>query len=105
MESTITATEARVRFGELLRRVTERGETIIVERAGKPQAVVVSVDEYRRLQAGQEQTPTWREKLRRTHDLIRAERGDQELHPPVDELIRQMREERDAQLVKDLPRR
>lgn len=105
MESTVSATEARVHFGGVLRRVAEQGETIIVERAGKPQAVLISVAEYQRLQAGQVTTPTWREKLRRTHDLVRAERGDQELHPPVDELIREMREERDAQLVEHLPRR
>lgn len=105
MESTVSATEARVHFGGVLRRVAEQGETIIVERAGKPQVVLISVDEYQRLQAGQVKTPTWREKLRRTHDLIRAERGDQEIYPPVDDLIREMREERDAQLVENLPRR
>ncbi len=47
--STITATEARVRFGTLLRRVAEGGETIIVERGGQPQVVVLSVADYERL--------------------------------------------------------
>ena len=49
MERTMTATEARVRFGELLRAVAERGETVIVERHGKPTVAFVPVAEYERL--------------------------------------------------------
>jgi len=45
----MSATEARVRFGELLRAVTERGETVIVEHHGKPAVAFVSVAEYERL--------------------------------------------------------
>lgn len=62
MERTWTATEARVRFGELLRAVSERGETIIVERHGKPTVAFVSVAEYERLTGAA--FPTARDRLR-----------------------------------------
>lgn len=45
----ISATDARVRFGELLTAVKERGETVIVEKSGEPLAAVIPMAEYRRL--------------------------------------------------------
>ncbi len=45
----ISATMARVRFGELLDAVKERGETVIVEKSGEPLAAVIPISEYRRL--------------------------------------------------------
>ena len=41
MEQTMTATHARIHFGEVLRRVAKGGHRIIVERAGRPQAVIL----------------------------------------------------------------
>jgi prevent-host-death family protein len=97
MEQTMTATDARVRFGELMRLVTERGERVIVERAGQPQVVILSIVEYERLKA-QARREGWPELVRQAREQIRAELGDRELTPPED-IIRQMREERDAQLL------
>lgn len=51
MPTIVTATEARVRFGELFRRVCEERETYIVERAGGRQVVVLSIEEYEALVA------------------------------------------------------
>jgi len=51
MEQTMTATHARIHFGEVLRKVAKGGHRIIVERAGRPQAVMLSVSEYERLRA------------------------------------------------------
>ena len=45
----ISATTARVRFGELLDSVKDNGETVIVEKSGKPLAAVIPIAEYRRL--------------------------------------------------------
>ena len=45
-ESTISATEARVRFGELLLQVARDNRPVIVEKGGKPAAVVISVRVY-----------------------------------------------------------
>lgn len=46
MSATITATEAKNRFGEVIRRVYRDGETLIVERSGLPVVAIVPVQEY-----------------------------------------------------------
>lgn len=40
MKQTITATEARERFADLINRVMYRGEEFIVEKQGKPAALI-----------------------------------------------------------------
>lgn len=45
-ERRVSATEARVRFGELLDGVTARHDVVFLERAGKEVAVVVSVEDW-----------------------------------------------------------
>jgi len=47
----VTATELRVHLGEILRRVGHEGEPVVVERSGRPFAVLLSLAEYERLQA------------------------------------------------------
>ena len=101
MRRTVTATEAHVHFGELLRRVVEERTHVVVERAGKPLVVVLSIEEYERLQAGQPEAEDWRTLLAKTRELTRAEVGDSP-PLPVDDLIHEMREERDAQLLANL---
>lgn len=99
MEQVISATEARVRFGELLRRVVQSREAVIVERDGKPQVVVLSLEEYERLKAAQPRSD-WRQTMERAialADSIRASRCGRPL-PEPSEVIRQMREERNEQL-------
>ena len=49
MPTTMSATKARVRFGELLQIVNETNEPVTVEKNGKPAAVFVSPDLYRKL--------------------------------------------------------
>jgi prevent-host-death family protein len=51
MKGIVSATEARVRFGELLQRVSGDGEPVVVERGGRPMVVVLSVDAYARMEA------------------------------------------------------
>jgi prevent-host-death family protein len=94
---TMTATEARVHFGELMRRVVAEQTPIVVERGGKPQVVVLSIEEYKRLRAGQRQAD-WEELVDEARALVRADLKGRRL-PPADEIIRAMREERDAQLL------
>ncbi len=98
MKRVVTATEARIRFGELIRRVAENRESVIVERSGKPQAVVLSVSEYERLLEGQQDQNEWKSLVASARDQIRAELGDRKLMPP-EEVIAEMREERDEQLT------
>jgi prevent-host-death family protein len=98
MEQTISATLARVRFGELMRQVTESHEPIIVERDGKPHVVVLSVPEYERLIQGQQQQETWQELVAQAQTIIEAELEGRAL-PPPEEILRELREERDAQVM------
>ncbi len=96
MERVLNATEARVHFGELLRRVAERDETVVVERGGIPQAVVMSVADYHRLMA-RSTGGDWREAARAARERVKAELADAPA-PPPEELLRQSREDRDEQL-------
>jgi len=98
MNRTVSATEARIHFGELMRRVVESQEPIIVERGGKPHVVVLSIEKYEGLLAGQQEQENWRERVQQAREQIRTELGEREL-PPPEEVLRQMREERDAQLL------
>jgi prevent-host-death family protein len=98
MERKISATDARIRFGELMRHVVERQEPVVVERSGEPHVVVLSIDAYERLVAAQEEQEDWRELVSQAREQVRADLGDRELTPP-EEVLRQMREERDEQLA------
>jgi len=98
MERTISATHARVKFGELMRYVVDGDETVIVERDGVPQIAILSIDSYRQLKGDESPWVQWEANLRQLHERIRAELGDQHLPSSV-EIIRQMREERDEQLA------
>jgi prevent-host-death family protein len=99
MSKVMSATQARVHFGEVLRRV-ENNETITVERGGKPKAVILSIGEYQKLKSGDSSAPTWEEQLRRTQERFLREATNVEYD--VEENIRQMREERSDQLFDDL---
>jgi prevent-host-death family protein len=90
------ATEARVHFGELLRRVAEKEQIIIVERDGVPQAVILSMQEYQKLKEAQAKPSEWEDSLQRARQLsrrIQFRRQNQPFTPP-EEIIRQVREER-----------
>lgn len=54
MKRTISAGEARKRLGELLESVYYRGDEIIIERAGKPMAVVVPSSRYEAFERSQQ---------------------------------------------------
>ena len=101
MVRTVSATEARIHFGELLRRVVEEQTPVVVERGGKPQVVVLSIEEYDRLRRGNPEPHGWRAALARAHEQSRRGGGGR-LNPQTEEVIRQMREERDAQLLDNL---
>jgi prevent-host-death family protein len=97
MGRVVSATEARVRFGELMRQAVENHETIIVERGGRSHVVVISVEEYERLLKRQQQGD-WRELVRGARAQIQAELGDRTL-PRPEEILDQIREGRDEQLL------
>lgn len=99
MERVVTATEARVHFGEMIQRVINNQETIIVERSGEPQIVLLSLVQYQRLKAAEERAQVgWRQRVDEAREQIAHDLNGAELKPP-EEIIRRMREERDAQLM------
>jgi len=98
MGRVVSATQARIHFGELMRRVMETGEPTVVERAGEPVVAIIPLDEYERFLEAQKQQVDWKELVARARAQIRSELGEREMMPP-EELIRQMREERDAQIL------
>lgn len=100
MERVISATEARVRFGELMRKVVENQESVIVKRSGEPRIVVISVEEYERLKSGG-RGDDWAQALERAIRLatrIETRRGRPPMPPPED-VIRETREDRNEQLL------
>ncbi len=98
MQRAMSATEARVHFGELMRHVVEHQEPVVVEHGGKPHVVVISVEQYERLLAAQKEGEDWRELVRQAREQIQADLGERDLTPP-EEVLREMREERDARLA------
>jgi prevent-host-death family protein len=98
MGRTVSATEARVHFGELIRHAVESHEPIIVERGGKPHIVLLSISEYERLLRAQEKQEDWLVLVDKAREHIREQLGDRKL-PPPEEILQQIREERDAQLL------
>lgn len=98
MTKTMSATEARTHFGAVLRGVTERGETVIVERGGKPRAVVLSIDEYRRLQASDGPQEDWWSLVEQAQERFKREWGDRPM-PDIVQIINDAREERDAEIL------
>ena len=102
MHRVVTASEAREQFDELLQRVTEDGQPIVVAHEGKPQAVLISMAEYKRLggsPAGAKlELQEWLALADQVREQARIELAGRPL-PPPEEVIRQMREERDAELL------
>jgi len=98
MQKTISATQARIHFGEIMRQ-TKVGP-VIVERDGKAEVVVISKKAYDRLVAANTQNDL-QDKLEKLHNRIRIELAGRALPDPA-ELIRQGREERDEQLLNSL---
>ena len=97
MIRTVTATEARVNFGRIMRELSDSGQPIVVERSGDQAIVMLSIANYERLLSRANANTSWQEQLENVHNLAREELGDKQL-PDVVALIREMREERDRQL-------
>ncbi|MCS6938257.1 MAG: type II toxin-antitoxin system Phd/YefM family antitoxin [Roseiflexaceae bacterium] len=96
MTRVVSATQARIRFGELIRWVMETHQPVTVERDGEPCVVVLSVEAYRRLQEGQARS-SWQETLSQIRNFRTRWTGG--LSPSPEEVIQGEREERDAHLT------
>ena len=102
MSMRVSATHARMHFGELLRTVQEEGETIVVERGGHAAAVILPVAVFERM-GDEAESRDWRARIAALHRLWESDLGSHRL-PDAVELIRKSREERDAHLDEILRR-
>ncbi len=100
MEQSISATEARVHFGAWLRRVKDQNLTLIVEKAGRPEAVLLSVEAFGRLQAARraEGAGDVLDRARALREAMCARRSGEPVSPPED-VIAEMRGERGDDLA------
>lgn len=76
MDGTVSATEARVHFGELMRHVVDKAEPVVVERGGHPQVVVLSVERYEELVQAQEDRDGWKDLVTRTQAQSKPDPAD-----------------------------
>lgn len=105
MERQMSATQARVNFGEVLRYVSTEQHIVIIKHAGKPRAVVIGFDDYQDYKEYQ-QMKLDQQQLKLEATLRQAQRARAQTRmelagktlPDIAETIQQMREERDAQL-------
>lgn len=94
MDKKISATLARIHFGELMDEA--QSGPVIVERDGIPKIVILSKRHYDEL-IRSHATPDWDDLVREAHYRVREDLAGKSL-PHADEIIRQLREERDEQL-------
>ena len=99
MIRTVSATEARVHFGEVFRAVAVDGQTVVVERSRHQRVVVLSMAEYERLQAGAREDAR-RAGLAKAAAVARSigARARSAPLPAAEEIVREGREVRDAEL-------
>lgn len=98
MLKTISATKARINFGQVMEQA--KIAPVVVERAGKAEVVVISKKTYDQLIAANTRA-NLQKRLENLHTQIRNELKGRTL-PDVAEIIRQGREERDEQLLNNL---
>lgn len=114
MATKISDSEALARFPEVLQRVIETGEAVVVERNGEAQVAIVPVADYaawsdevdldHSVSEPDLSLSTWLSEADRVRELIRRELGDRPL-PDIDELIDGGRDERDDAIIAHLYRR
>ena len=67
MPRTVSATEAKDKLGGIMAWARKNRDDVIIESRGRPNAVIVSIEEYQRIL-------NWRERARREESLARLER-------------------------------
>ncbi len=105
MEKRVSATEAKTHLGTLIRKATEQGQTVIVERSGIPRVAIVPYEEFERMK-GRRKLESQGVILRRIRTLKkilhdRLIKEEKEL-PDFVAAIHQSREERDGHLIDSL---
>lgn len=99
MLRTVTATEARVHFGQLMQQVVQSNQPTVVEKTGQPQVVIVSAAMYEQVRA-QLETPAQEDALARIIQAAAAGRTRKGCNglPAAADMVNTGRETRDAHL-------
>jgi prevent-host-death family protein len=87
MKRTISAVEARKRLGEILESVYYRGDEVIIERAGKPMAVVIPSSRYEAMERDRDRMWDLIEKAQERNKGVPPEVIERE----IEEAIREVR--------------
>ena len=83
MKRKLSAMEARQRFGEILEGVHYRGDEVVIERAGKPMAVIIPTERYDALQQSRERVFAFIEKNRERNKDIPYEQIERDVASAV----------------------
>jgi prevent-host-death family protein len=97
----ISAKDARANFGDLLGQVYYTKEPVIVERKGRPFAVVISPEQYEILQRYCNQAWAVVDRVRGRN----ADKAEEEVLQDVTEAVEEVRQEVDDQAKHARPRR
>lgn len=97
MKRTLSAVEARKRLGEILEGVYYRGDEVIIERAGKPMAVVIPSERYEAMERSRERLFQLIEKAQEKNKDVPYEVIEEE----VAEAVREVRQRARAEGRKD----
>ena len=87
MIKTTNALAARKNFGQLLEEAYYRGDEIIIERAGKPMAVIVSIEEFTNWQTERERDFAILDEVRSKNKGV----SPKKIETDVDEAIKAVR--------------
>jgi prevent-host-death family protein len=87
MDRFVSMVEAKSKLSELVGQVKYGGKRYILRRRGEPVAVLIGIEEYRRLQSGTDESPLPTSLRQRQEALVtEARRLEQRLGDPVDGL-------------------
>ena len=96
MQMTVSATEARIHFGQIIQDAVLHQQPIVVEKAGKPQVVILAYNLYQQLAGGE--LENWQTKLAKVHAKLDAYLAGRELPSAVD-MLEEGRRARDEELA------
>ena len=92
MRRTVSAVEARKKLGEILEGVLYRDDRVIIERAGKPMAVVIPTWLYDNIERGRDRLMELIDKAQEANRDV----PEEVLNREIEEAIREVREARRA---------
>jgi prevent-host-death family protein len=93
LKRTLSAVEARKRLGEILEGVYYRGDEVIIERAGRPMAVVIPTERYEAMERSRERLFQLIEKAQEKNKDVPYETIEQEVAEAVWEVRQRARVE------------